>query len=101
MKRIFLILVLIISLISCKGGFNGSGIVTDKGIDKVDVVALMNGISIKSSDADTKYIEMYWISLNTCEDKIYINQFSWEDMDKGEFVVLGQEHSDNRFETEY
>lgn len=100
MKK-FLFIIFVLCLIGCRNGFNGSGMVTDKGIDKIDVIALMNGVSIKSADADTKYVEMYWIRLNTCDDKIYVNLFSWEDMDKGEFVVLGPEHSDIRFETDF
>lgn len=101
MKKIILIIMLIVSLTSCRDGFNGSGIITDKGIDKINVIALMNGVSIKSADADTKYVEMYWIRLNTCDDKIYINLFSYEDMDTGEFIVLGPEHSDIRFDTDF
>lgn len=101
MKKIILIVFLIVSLIGCRDPFNGSGFITDKGIDKIDVQALMNGIQIKNTDSDIKYIEMYWIRLNTCEDKIYINLFSYEDMEKGEFVILRPEHSDIRFETEY
>lgn len=100
MKK-FLFIIFVLCLIGCRDGFNGSGFVTDKGIDKTDVKALFDSFNIVSTDKDKNIIEMYWIKLNTCDDKIYINLFSWEDMDKGEFIVLGPEHSDIRFETEY
>ena len=101
MKKIILIVMLIVISIGCRDGFNGSGMVTDKGIDKIDVKALMTGFNITSTEKDKNTIEMYWIRLNTCDDKIYINLFSWEDFGVGEFIVLGPEHSDLRFETEY
>lgn len=100
MKK-FLIAMLFISLIGCRNGFNGSGIITDKGIDKVDVKAMMDGLNITSTEKDKNTIEMYWIRLNTAEDKIYINLFSWEDTDLNEFIIIGPEHSDLRFETDF
>ena len=101
MKKIILIVFLIVVSIGCRDSFHGGGIVTDKGVDYIDVKALTEGFDISSTDKDKNTIEMYWIRLNTCDDKIYINLFSYEDMDTGEFIILGPEHSDIRFDTDF
>jgi hypothetical protein len=101
MKKLILIVLLIVNLIGCRDPLHGGGFVTDKGIDKIDVQAVLNGFDIKNTDRDKNFIEMYWIKINTCEDKIYINLFSWEDTEINEFILIGPEHKDLRFETEY
>jgi hypothetical protein len=102
MKKLILIVLLIVSLIGCRDPLHGGGFVTDKGVDYIDVQAMLDGFGIKESGKGEKnIIEMYWIKINTCEDKIYINLFSWEDTEINEFILIGPEHSDDRFVTEY
>lgn len=101
MKKLFLIVISVVMLIGCRDPFHGGGVVTDKGVDYIDVKAICDGFNIASTDKDKNVIEMYWIRLNTVDDKIYINLFTWEDTDINEFIVIRPEHSDLRFETEY
>jgi hypothetical protein len=101
MKKLILIVFLIVSLIGCRDTFNGSGIIIDKGIDYVNIKVMLDNFDVRYCDKEKNVIDMYWIKLNTCKDKIYINLFSWEDCEKGQFIILGPEHSDNRFESEY
>jgi hypothetical protein len=100
MKKLMFIF-LLFCFIGCNE-FTGDGIVTDKGIDYIDIRTMIDGFGIKETvKSDPNSISMYWIKLNTCEDKIYINQFSWEDLEIKDFVKVGPEHSDIRFQKEY
>ena len=60
MKKLILIAMLFISLIGCRNSFNGSGVITDKGVDKVDVRAMFDNFKITSTEKDKNTIEMYW-----------------------------------------
>jgi len=101
MKKIILIVVLIVSLTSCRYNLSDRGTIYDKGIDKVNVKAMMDGLSIESTEKDKNSIDMYWVKLHKSDEKIYVNLFTYEDYDIGDYIVLGPEAADIRFQKEW
>lgn len=101
MKKLILIVVLIVSSIGCRDPFHGGGIITDKGVDYIHIKVMFESFDIKYCDKDKNVVEMYWIKLNSCDDKIYVNLFTWEDNNVNDFIIIKSKHSDLRFTTEY
>jgi len=101
MKKIILIVILIVSLIGCRENLNDRGTIVDKGIDRINVKAMMDGLSIESTENDKNFQELYWIVINSSEAKIYINLFTYESFDVGEYIILGPEAADIRFQKEW
>lgn len=92
--------ILSIFLFGCNDKLHDRGIVREKFIEKIDIQALFDSFKIVSTEADSKYQELYVIKIRGSEDKIYINQFCYEDTEIGEEIVFF-ECSDIRFEKEY
>ena len=101
MKKIILIVMLIVSLIGCRENLNDRGTITDKGIDRINMKALFDSIDIESTANDKNFQELYWIIINSSEEKIYINLFTYESFDVGEYIILGPEAADIRFSKEW
>lgn len=101
MKKIILIVMLIVNLIGCRENLNDRGTIIDKGIDRVNVKALFDSISIESTEKDKNFQELYWIVIDSSEEKIYINLFTYESFDVGEYIILGPEAADIRFQKEW
>lgn len=100
MKKLLVVWFIVLIILGCKN-LKGQEYIIAKGIDKIDITAMIDGIQIKSTDADSKYQELYWIKVQGCDNKIFINQFCYETIEVGGFITLGPENEDIRFTTEY
>ena len=100
MRKFLILWFVCLFVMGCRG-FKGQGYIIDKGIDKIDINAMMDGIQIRPTDADEKYQELYWFKIYGLDKKVYVNQFCYENSEVGGFVVLGPENEDLRFITEY
>jgi hypothetical protein len=100
MKKFLVLWFVCLFILSCRG-IKGQGFIVDKGIDKIDITAMMDGIQIKPTDADEKYQELYWLKIRGVDNKVFVNQFCYETSEIGGFIILGPENEDIRFITEY
>lgn len=101
MKKLLVIWFILLFIVGCQEIKNNKGFIVAKGIDKIDIEAMMTGLSITVTEADSKYQEMFWIKIRGHEGKIFVNQFCYEDSEVGQIISLGEENMDNRFSQEY
>lgn len=101
MKKFFIIWFMLLFIIGCDDLQREKGLIIDKGIDKVDLTAMYESISIQPADNDEKFQELYWIKVRGFDKKIFVNQFCYEDSEIGEIISLTEDNADIRFITEY
>ena len=102
MKYIMAVSLIVLTITNNFHLYRNEGYISAKGKDRIVIEVKRDGeIIIRPTTAVKRYQELYWLQLKGSSEKRYVNLFCYEDNEVGDFIKIGPECDDIRFQTEF